>query len=111
ETVENLAGCDRPVAWTQHVTLGPPFINQGTTEIRASLTRSRVYESQFGADDYLEQGADFDWPLAPGTDGTPKDLRVFAPAAARSSAFTAHLVDPRRDDGFFVAFSPEARLA
>src|SRR5450631_29393 len=24
ETVENLSACDRPIAWTQHVTLGPP---------------------------------------------------------------------------------------
>lgn len=110
ETVENMAACDRPVAWTEHVTLGPPFLEPGTTQFRASATRSRVYESQFGADDYLIPGADFDWPLAPGSDGTPKDLRAFT-SAAQSSAYTAHLVDPRQDDAFFVAFSPESRLA
>ena len=25
ETLENLSAADRPIAWTQHVTLGPPF--------------------------------------------------------------------------------------
>src|SRR5437016_4116174 len=32
ETVENLSGADRPIAWTQHVTLGPPFLERGATE-------------------------------------------------------------------------------
>jgi hypothetical protein len=31
--------------------------------------------------------------------------------AAASSAYTAHLMDPRQDDAFFVAFSPETQLA
>src|SRR3954463_8288676 len=26
ETVENLSSLDRPIAWTEHVTLGPPFL-------------------------------------------------------------------------------------
>ena len=110
ETVENLSACDRPVGWTQHVTLGPPFLETGTTAFRASATRSRVFESQFGADDYLQPGTDFDWPLAPGVDGAPRDLRVFTDTTP-SSAYTAHLVDPQHDDGFFVAFSPAAQLA
>jgi len=110
ETVENLAACDRPVGWTQHVTLGPPFLEVGVTQFRASATRSRVFESQFGADDYLKMGMDFDWPMAPGRDDTPADLRVFT-SAAESSAYTAHLVDPRRDEGFFVAFSPASHLS
>ena len=28
ETVENLAAWDRPIAWTQHATLGPPFLRK-----------------------------------------------------------------------------------
>ncbi len=32
ETVENLTALDRPIAWTQHVTLGPPFLANGVTE-------------------------------------------------------------------------------
>ena len=30
ETVENLSALDRPIAWTEHVTLGPPFLQQGS---------------------------------------------------------------------------------
>src|SRR5580765_691665 len=29
EIVENITGCDRPIGWTQHVTLGPPFLEKG----------------------------------------------------------------------------------
>src|SRR3954453_15795526 len=29
ETVENVTGADRPVGWTEHVTLGAPFLEKG----------------------------------------------------------------------------------
>ena len=35
ETVENLSALDRPIAWTEHVTLGPPFLECGMTQFRA----------------------------------------------------------------------------
>jgi hypothetical protein len=110
ERVENLAATDRPIGWTQHVTLGPPFLEKGSTEFRAPATRSRVFEGAFGPDDTLLAGADFDWPMAPRRGGGLEDLRVHT-SAERSSAYTAHLMDPTRDDAFFVAFSPTARLA
>jgi hypothetical protein len=110
ESVQNLGGTDRPVGWTQHVTLGPPFLEKGVTEFRVSATRSRVQERTFGAADYLVPGADFDWPQAPRLDGRPADLRVYTNADV-SSAYTAHLMDPARDHSFFVAFSRNARLA
>jgi hypothetical protein len=110
EAVENLSGIDRPIGWTEHVTLGPPFLQKGATEFRASATRSRVFENAVGGADYLEPGAEFDWPLAPRAGGGAADLRIFTNAPA-SSAYTAHLMDPRRDPAFFVAFSPAVRLA
>jgi hypothetical protein len=110
ETVENPGGVDKPIGWTEHVTLGPPFLQKGRTQFRASVTRSRVFEFAFGAADYLSPGADFEWPNAPRIDGGTADLRVFTEAAA-SSAYTAHLTDPARPTAFFAAFAPEARLA
>src|SRR5262245_30615482 len=110
ESVENLSASDRPIGWTQHVTLGPPFLEKGATEFRVSATRSRVFESAFGPDDTLVAAADFDWPHAPRLSGDSEDLRVYT-TAPRSSAYTAHLMDPARDDAFFVAFSPAAALA
>src|SRR5207237_2505716 len=65
EMVDNLSACDRPVGWTQHVTLGPPFLESGETEFRASATLSKVYERPFGSADYLEAGACVEWPMAP----------------------------------------------
>ena len=110
EIVENMTACDRPIGWTEHVTLGPPFLEKGLTELRASATRSKVFEHAFGAHDYLIAGAAFDWPFAPRTDGGITDLRRFTNASA-SSAYTAHLMDAARENAFFVAFSPRARLA
>jgi hypothetical protein len=110
ETVENLGGTDTPVGWTQHVTLGPPFLEKGRTAFRASATRSRTHQPTFGAHDYLRPGEDFDWPHAPRLDGGAADLRVYSDAAS-SSAYTAHLMDGARDHAFFVAFSPRFRLA
>ena len=110
EVVENLSGIDRPIGWTQHVTLGPPFLERGVTEFRASATRSKVFEGVFGSADYLKPGAEFDWPMAPGIDGGAADLRRSS-AAARSSAYTAHLLDTRRPDAFFLAYSARFQLA
>jgi len=110
ETVHNRDGIDKPVGWTQHVTLGPPFLQKGSTRFRASVTRSRVFESPFGAGAYLRTAADFDWPHAPLAAGGTEDLRTYTNRPA-SSAYTAHLADPGRREAFFVAFAPESRLA
>lgn len=110
EAVVNLAATDRPVGWTEHVTLGAPFVERGVTEFRVSATRSKVNERVFGTDDYLVAGAVFDWPYAPRTDGTAADLQRYTGATA-SSAYTTHLMDPSREHAYFVAFSPHAGLA
>jgi hypothetical protein len=110
ESVQNLSGTDRPIAWTQHVTLGPPFLQKGRTQFRVPAGRSKVFEQRVGEDDYLKPGAEFDWPKAPRIGGGTADLRVMNDAA-RSSGYTAHLMDPRREHAFFVAYTPEARLA
>lgn len=109
ETVESLASFDRPIGWTQHVTLGPPFLECGVTQFNVSATKSKTFEAAFGADDYLAPGAEFEWPMAPRTVGGTADLRHFTDAPA-SSAFTAHLMDPRAEDAFFTAFHPGLRL-
>jgi hypothetical protein len=110
ETVENLACCDRPIAWTQHVTLGPPFLEKAVTQLRLTATRSKTFETDFGNDDYLKAGAEFDWPMAPRSDGGAADLSVFTSAPV-SSAYTAHLMDPSLQDASFTAFHPGLGLA
>lgn len=110
ETIESFSACDRPIGWTQHVTLGAPFIERGKTQFRASATRSKVFETEFGVDDYLARSAEFDWPMAPRTDGGLADLQIFNKAST-SSAYTAHLMDPQQEHAFFVAFAPACELA
>jgi len=110
ETLENETATDRPIAWTQHVTLGPPFLERGATQFRASATKSKVSETAFGKDDYMKVGAQFDWPMVPRADGGSADLRVYNNAAA-SGGFTTHMMDPHRETAYFLAWSPANRLA
>jgi hypothetical protein len=110
ERVDNLTAWDRPIGWTQHVTLGPPFLEKGVTQFRAPATRSKVLESEFGTHERLRNAAEFDWPLAPLRDGSTEDLRVLTGANV-SCAFTTHLMDQARENAFFAAYSPAARLA
>ena len=109
EIIRSLCPFDRPIGWTQHVTLGPPFLEKGRTEFRASAARSLSFGSDFGVADYLARGAVFEWPHAPRRDGGLADLRVFT-RAQRSSAYTAHLMGTA-GRAFFVAFSPASKLA
>jgi hypothetical protein len=110
ETLESLTAFDRPIAWTQHVTLGPPFLDPATTEFRASMTRSIVASFDPGFDAYLQNSAEFDWPDAPRKAGGIADLRQMRPQAP-ASGYTAHLADPALDDAYFVAYSPQYQLA
>jgi hypothetical protein len=110
ETAENESAADRPIAWTEHVTLGPPFLEKGATQFRASATRSKVSETAFGKDMYMKTAAQFDWPMVPRIDSGSADLRVYTDAAA-SGGFTTHLMDPHRETAYFLAWSPASRLA
>lgn len=110
ESVHNRSAQDHPTAWTQHVTLGPPFLERGKTQFRIPGTRSRVFEADFaGEHGRYKTGADFDWPRVPLKSGGALDLRVY-PSAEVSGGYTAHLLDPHREQGFFTAWSPASRV-
>jgi len=100
ETVTNLCALDRPIAWTQHVTLGPPFVGNGKTLFRLPGAKSRG----------IGETADFDWPLHPQKDGSLRDLQVYT-AAESSASFTTHLLDPAQSRAWFTAWSPDSRVA
>ena len=110
ETVENLSSLDRPIAWTQHVTLGPPYLAGGSTQFRAPATRSKVIENDISdGKGYMKIGAEFDWPNVPRIGGGTVDLRVYTNAPV-SAAFSTHLMDPHREQAWFVAFSPQSKM-
>ena len=99
ETVENVSILDRPIAWTEHVTLGPPFLEKGVTQFRAPGTKGHN----------LGTKQDFDWPLAPRTDGKKEDLRVYTDVPV-SGSFDSVLMDTRNDRAFFFAFHPRTKV-
>ena len=99
ETVVNLSSLDRPIAWTQHATLGPPFVERGSTQFRAPGTKSYS----------LDTGTEFHWPMAPRKDRGQDDLQVYTSAPV-FGGFTTHLMDPRRERAFFFAFSPRSNV-
>jgi hypothetical protein len=110
EEVENLSALDRPIAWTQHVTLGPPFIEPGKTLFRASATRSKVIETDFtGGKGYMKTGAEFDWPFVPNNTGGVVDMQVF-PGLPVSGAFSTHRMAPTRPQAFFLAWHPDSKV-
>jgi hypothetical protein len=110
ETVENLSIYDRPVAWTEHVTLGPPFLEKGRTVTEATATRSKVMESDSSGGLCPHRiGAEFDWPHVPLAAGGSEDLRVYT-ARDVSASFTTQLLDPARETAWFKAWSPTHRL-
>jgi hypothetical protein len=47
ERAENLSATDRPIGWTQLVTLSAPFLEPGKTHFLLTATRSRVIELPF----------------------------------------------------------------
>ena len=107
ETVENLSALDRPIAWTQHVTLGPPFVEHGRTRFELTATKSKTFEESFG--ETFAPGAEFEWPFARSTGGRHIDLRTYTDAPS-SAGFTTHLMDRRRPDAWFAAWSPKSRV-
>jgi len=111
ETVENLGATDRPIAWTQHVTLGPPFLRKASTRFEATATRSKTIEWDFTSGKGSHAiGAEFDWPMVPTREGGRLDLRTL-PDVPVSGAYTTHLMDPAREQAWFCAWSPEDSLA
>jgi hypothetical protein len=105
ESVENLGAFDRPIAWTQHVTLGSPFLEAGATRFDLTAGRSKTYESEFG--DLYTTGVEFDWPHAPTRQQGNLDLRTY-PDVAESAGYTAHLMNPQLEHAWFTASSPSS---
>lgn len=109
ETVTNLTALDRPLAWTQHVTMGPPFLEPGLTTLKLSASESMVYPIDLSEAQPYKPGATFTWPHAPAKDGSSIDMSIQS-TAARSAGMTAHLADMTGDHASFEAFHPTSRV-
>lgn len=87
EKLTNLTPYDRPIAWTQHVTLGPPFLEPGQTRFAAPTVREQDLHEDPAEHVDLER-----FPTTP------------------SGGYTTHLMDPVRPNAYFLAFSPRHQL-
>ncbi len=104
ESVTNLTALDRPIGWTQHVTLGPPFLN-AKTEFALPAAKSRTFESPDFDGGVMATATDFKWPNLPLASGKTVDLRTFGDDEP-FSRYSAHLMEHGHLAGF-AAFSPK----
>ncbi|MCL5744126.1 MAG: hypothetical protein M1541_09410, partial [Acidobacteria bacterium] len=111
--LESLLGFDRPVNWAEHATVGSRFLASGETVVDVSGVRSMTRpwsEPKRGSEDRrLASGKEFSWPLAPGLDGQPVNMRETPPAPHYVDHLTT-LVDPARKYGWVTALNKTQRL-
>lgn len=107
--VSNIGLYDRPIAWTEHVTFGPPFLGPHT-EFAIPSRRALVFPAEMGADSQLQRGREFVWPNAPLRDGGYVDHQ-YPPRAKHATDFTAQLFETPSDLAWFTATNPKLDLA
>ena len=110
EHVQNGLAMDRPIAWTEHVTLGDPFVQRGVTRLEMPVGNSVTYPEDFGTAQRSKAGVSFSWPHVPAKDGGTLDLRTY-PSYSGSSSLTGHLILPEREDAYFQAWNPKLKTA
>src|SRR6266480_3212810 len=109
ETVKNLTKADHFFHWTQHVTLGPPFLDSQASSVWIPARKGRTYPHGYEGKELLESSHDFKWPSAPGVRGKPIDLTRPFIRSGKGFVVTA-LLHPNREIGYIAAVNREARL-
>ena len=80
--LENLLAFDRPVNWAEHATIGAPYLERGKTVADMPAARAKTRKHPPQREELARRLAsfvEFQWPLAPGLDGTSIDLRAAGP--------------------------------
>jgi hypothetical protein len=109
ETVSNEKKADHFFHWTQHVTLGPPFLGYETSRISIPATRGRTGTGTYGGKEELAPGRNFHWPFAPLQNGGSTDLT--SPFARDGMGFIVSvLLNPRRQVQYIAALNSPNRL-
>jgi hypothetical protein len=109
EEVLNEARADHFCHWTQHVTLGPPFLAPEDSRVFISGTRARTFPHGYEGKALLESSQNFRWPHAPGTTAASVDLgRPFIRAGLGFVATV--LMDPRRKQEYITALNAREHL-
>jgi hypothetical protein len=108
EKARNLSRADRPISWTEHVTVGPPFLACGDTLVDMPATRAKVNQASYSDSMMIVPDAEFQWPHAPLPGGGFHDLRTTPDGCYLR--YTAQLLDPRREIGYTAIANPRAGL-
>jgi hypothetical protein len=108
EEAVNLSSYDRPISWNQHVTFGPPFLEEETTWFDMPATRAKVCPASYSSRFSLRPEAEFIWPNAPTNDRKRRNLRTMP--VQRFGEYTAQLLDPKLEIGFIAACNPRLKL-
>ena len=110
ETVQNHSKADHFFHWTQHVTLGQPFLSHRDSLLALPGTKGITFPHGYEEGKaLLRSNATFRWPKAPDRRGKAIDLT--RPFARRGRGFVASvLLDPRREVGFIAALNLRKHL-
>ena len=109
ETVVNEKKADHPFHWTQHVTLGPPFLDEASVRISLPGTRGKTGAGAYGELDFLAPSRNFHWPFAPGLSGSSIDLSRPLSQPGCGTLATV-LLNPRRTVQYVAALNQAHRL-
>jgi hypothetical protein len=108
EEAVNLSRYDRPISWNEHVTFGPPFLEEEITWFDIPATRAKVCPATYSPQFSLLPDAEFIWPDAPTKDGKWMNLRTTP--GPRFGHYTAQLLNSELEVGFIAACNPLLRL-
>jgi hypothetical protein len=110
ETVRNLRKSDHFFHWTQHVTLGPPFLSAGDCSVALPGAQSLTFPH--GYDEgraLLVSNRKFSWPLAPAVHGGNADLSRVLLQKGLGFVVTT-LLEKRREIGFIACLNRKLNL-
>jgi hypothetical protein len=108
ERARNLSAADRPISWTEHVTIGPPFLRCNDTLVDMPAARAKAIDASYSKSMEIVPGASFDWPYAPRPKSKPLNLRETQDG--RYSRYTAQLIPSAMETGYVAASSPSSGL-
>lgn len=104
ETVFNRRATDHFFHWTEHVTLGPPFLQEAESVVSVPALRATTWPHGYEGKGLLADSKEFSWPLAPAEDGGMIDIS--RPFVRRGTGFVAAaLLNPERDITFVAALN------
>ena len=109
ETVRNTRKADHFFHWTQHVTLGPPFLARGDVETALPGTRGLTFPHGYDEGKaLLASNEEFQWPEAPRAHGGSANLTdaLIEPG----SGFVVGVLLADRDVAFVAAVNRRLRL-